>query len=146
MRPDSQSQPPSRWIDRVGIFVAVGCGLHCAALTAIVLLYPAIWLNRSLRQSGLWTWLWWSEWSLLVGAWMLVTIAAGLVLLRRGRSRFLGFAVPGLVLLTLAIASPLHGSAPTVSALALVGGILVAIGHWINLRDSHRPARQASAD
>lgn len=127
------------------MFVAVGCGLHCAALTAILLLYPAIWLNRSLRQSGLWTWLWWSEWLLLLGAWLLVMIAAAVVVMQRRRARFLGFAVPGLALLTLAIASPLHGSVPTLSALALAGGILVAIGHWINLKDSPRPARPPSS-
>ena len=127
---------PSRWIDRLGICASVGCGLHCAALTVVILLYPTLWLHRGLRSSGFWEALWWTELGLLVLAWLFALLAAWLAW-RRDRSLLLpGLAIIGLGILTLTIASPFHGRSPWISALALVGGLLLASAHGLNLRRS----------
>jgi hypothetical protein len=124
---------PSRWIDRLGICASVGCGLHCAALTVMILMYPTLWLHRGLRSSGFWEALWWSELGLLVLAWLLALVAAWLAW-RRDRSLLTpGLAMIGLGILTLTIASPFHGRSPWVSAFALFGGLLVATAHGLNL-------------
>lgn len=124
---------PTRWIDRLGICASVGCGLHCAALTVMILLYPTLWLHRGLRSSGFWEVLWWSELGLLVFAWLLALAAAWLAW-RRDRSLLTpGLAMIGLGILTLTIASPFHGRSPWVSAIALFGGLLVATAHGLNL-------------
>lgn len=129
-----RSAPSPRWIDRLGVCASVGCGLHCAALSVMILLYPTLWLHRGLRESGFWEWLWWSELSLLVLAWLLAGITAW-----RSWSRDRTFLIPilatiGLVILTATIASPLHGRMPWVSMFALGGGVLVASAHILNLR------------
>lgn len=123
-----------RWIDRIGLVLAVGCGLHCAALTAVLLLYPTVWLDRSLRASGLWTVTWWTEWLLLASAWFFASVASGIALWLRRERIAPAFAVAGLALLTIAVASSLHDSSPWAAGLALLGGLLVGSAHWLNLR------------
>jgi len=140
-RPASPSRPAfesrfrsGRWIDRIGLVLAVGCGLHCASLTAVLLLYPAVWLDRSLRASGLWTVIWWTEWLLLASAWLFACVASGIAFWLRRRRLAPAVALTGLTTLTIAIASPLHGSSPSAAGLALLGGLLVGGAHWLNLR------------
>lgn len=123
-----------RWPDRLGMVVAIGCGVHCAAMTVIFLTWPALWLNRSLWERGVWKHLLLLEWSLLGLAWLLIVTAAvaGWFIHKR--------VIPGLVGLTgigamsLAILSPLHQLGYWGSGLALCGGLMVAVAHWLNLR------------
>lgn len=116
--------------------------MHCAALTAVLLLFPAVWLNRSLRESGVWTATLWAEWSLLASAWIFATIASGIALWLRRERLAPALALAGLTLLTVAIASPLHGSSPWVALLSVAGGLLVACAHWLNLRSIARRNRR----
>ncbi len=128
------SAAPSRWLDRLGVVASLGCGLHCAALSVVILVYPALWLNRELRASGLWEILWWTEIGLLVLAWVLATPASWLAW-RRDRSPLVpALAILGLCVLTAAIASPLHGRSPWISVAALLGGLIVMTAHVLNLR------------
>ncbi|NKI33553.1 MerC family mercury resistance protein [Wenzhouxiangella sp. XN79A] len=129
---------PARWIDRLGICASVGCGLHCAVLTVVILMYPTLWLHRGLRSSGFWEALWWTELGLLVLAWLFALLAAWLAW-RRDRSLLIpGLAIIGSGILTLTIASPFHGRSPWISALALFGGLLVASAHVLNLWRTRR--------
>lgn len=140
MRADGSN--PSRWnrrIDRLGLLAAIGCGIHCAAFSIVLLLYPALWLNRGLRESGLWTVLWWTEYTMLGLAWLLAVTAAVVAWVRCGSRLPAVLVALGLALLTIAIATPLHGTSPTISLIAVAGGLLVAGAHWLNLR--RRPGR-----
>lgn len=129
---------PTRWIDRLGICASVGCGLHCAALTVVILMVPTLWLHRGLRSSGFWEALWWTELGLLVLAWLFALLAAWLAWLRDRTLLVPGLAAIGLGLLTASIASPFHGRSPWMSALALFGGLLVASAHALNLWRTRR--------
>jgi hypothetical protein len=135
---DRPSGRRTRWIDRVGICASVGCGLHCAALTVMILMYPTLWLHRGLRSSGFWEVLWCSELGLLVASWLLALAAVSLAW-RRDRGLLIpGLAVVGLCILTMSIASPFHGRSLWISALAVFGGLLVASAHVLNLRRARR--------
>lgn len=132
---------PSDHFDRAGILVALACGIHCFGLTLLFMLYPALWLNRSLRESGLWQWLLWLEWSLaLLAAVLLIT--ALVVGRRRHRRRLPGFlGLGGLILLLAAVFTRLHWVPWWGSAAALSGGVLIALAHTLNLRTLRRARR-----
>ncbi len=116
------------------MIIALACGLHCAILTGLFLLYPTLWLKRRYWEIGLWQKLFWLEWVLLVTAWLLVLIAMIPGYLRH---RHWG---PGLLALTAAgmmtgiIATPLHFAGYWTSAVALLGGIGLVFAHAWNLR------------
>lgn len=120
--------------DRIGLIVAISCGLHCAALTVLFVMWPALWLNRRLWESGLWQSLRYVELGLLILTWGLVLAASW-----RGWNRhrclhpvLIGLA--GALAMTVAIFTPLHFSGAWVSLLALAGGVTVAVAHALNLR------------
>lgn len=131
-----------RWVDWLGAGASIGCALHCAAMSVIILAWPALWLNPGLRASGLWQLLWWTEAGLLVFAWLLGSTAAWLAWRRERAPAIPLLLLIGLALLTAAILSPFHGTTPWVSAFALLGGVLVALAHALNLR--RRPAAHGS--
>lgn len=120
--------------DRIGLVVAIGCGLHCAALTGAFMLWPALWLNRRLWESGLWQSLRHLELGLLFGAWALIILAswAGWRKHRRLHPSIVGLV--GTTIMTVAILTPLHFSGMWVSLLSLFGGVTVAVAHGLNLR------------
>lgn len=124
--------------DRIGLIVSIGCGLHCAALTAAFMLWPALWLNRQLWESGLWQLLRYVELGLLVLTWALVVSASWLGWRRHGCLHPAIIGLVGAGLMTLAIFTPLHFSGAWVSMLALAGGLTVAVAHGLNLRLYHR--------
>lgn len=124
----------SRWADRLGILVATGCGLHCAALSLLFILYPALWMKRKYWEMGLWQKLLWLEWGLLASAWLLV-IAAMVVGWRQHRR--VGpalLAVSSLVLMTLVVATSLHFANQWMGLVTLAAGLLLAGAHYWNLR------------
>lgn len=124
----------SRWPDRLGMIIAIGCGIHCAAMTIAFIAWPALWLNRNLWERGVWQQLILIEWALLALAWLLILTTAihGWFAHRRWLPPALGLT--GVTLMTTAIISPLHTLGYWGSGLALAGGILVAGAHWFNLR------------
>lgn len=120
--------------DRLGMVAAIGCGVHCAMFSALLILYPALWLSRSFRQSGLFLWLYYAEWIFLALAWLLVMITMIPAVVQRRRWTAPALAAAGLLIMTMAILSPLHGRSAWVSVISLSGGLLVAAAHIINLR------------
>jgi hypothetical protein len=120
--------------DRLGLFIALGCGIHCAALTGVFLLCPALWLNRQLWESGLWQSLRYLELGLLVLAWALVAFASWFGWRQHRYLHPAAIGLTGVLVMTVAILTPLHFSGMWVSLLALGGGLAVAISHALNLR------------
>ncbi|QOC22615.1 MerC domain-containing protein [Wenzhouxiangella sp. AB-CW3] len=124
----------SRWPDRLGMVIAIGCGIHCAAMTIAFLAWPALWLNRSLWERGVWQQLIVVEWTLLGLAWVLILSTSVLGWLGHGRWQPPVLGLAGISLMTASIVSPLHTLGYWGSGLALLGGVMVATAHWMNLR------------
>jgi hypothetical protein len=120
--------------DRIGLIVAVSCGLHCAALTVLFVAWPALWLNRRLWESGLWQSLRYLELGLLILTWVLVLAASWLGWKRHHRRHPVLIGLAGVLAMTVGIFTPLHFSGAWVSMLALAGGVTVAVAHALNLR------------
>jgi len=118
----------------VGLFVALGCGFHCAALTGAFILWPALWLNRQLWESGFWHWLRLAELGLLGVTWALVVLTAWFGWKRHRHLYPAAIGLAGLLTMSVAIATRLHFSGAWVSLLAVAGGLAVATFHLLNLR------------
>ena len=125
--------PTGMLTDRLGLIISLSCGLHCAAMTAVLILYPALWLNHSLWELGLWQNLLRLERLFLVLAWIFAVFAMSSALFRHRRLGPPVLAAVGLVLLTTAITTPMHSQPFLGSALALAGGVLLAGAHGWNL-------------
>jgi len=119
--------------DRLGVLVSLVCGLHCAAMTALFILYPALWLNHQFWEIGLWQNLLRLERVFLLLAWLFAIIAMTPAIVRHQRFLAPALAMLGLALLTVAITSPLHNQPILGSSLALTGGLLLASAHTLNL-------------
>jgi len=136
-----------RLADRMGVIVSLSCGIHCAAMTAIFILYPALWLNHSLWESGLWPNLLRLEKLFLLVAWLMALLSMTAALFRHRRYGPPILALSGLGLLTVAITTPVHYKPFVASTLALIGGLMLATAHGWNLvvdrKRANRPARAA---
>ena len=123
-----------RWADRCGMLVAAGCGVHCAGLSLLFVLYPALWMNRKYWEMGLWQKLIWLEWALLGIAWVLVVIAmvSGWKHHRRVGPGVL--AAIALVAMSMVVTTSLHFSSQWMGLVTLSAGILLAGAHYWNLR------------
>ena len=131
----------SRWPDRIGMFVAIGCGVHCAALSLAFTLYPTLWLNRRYWEMGLWQKLLWLEWVLLVSAWLLVLAAMLPGWLRHRHPGPVVLAVLSLGIMTVVITTSLHFANRWMSVVTLLAGLMLASAHYWNLK--LRPCRPA---
>lgn len=124
----------SRWPDRFGMLVAIGCGLHCAALSMVFLLYPSLWMKRKYWEMGLWQKLIWMEWALLATAWLLVILAMVPAWFSHRRLGPGLLALVSLVLMTAVITTSLHFASRYMSLVTLAAGLLLAGAHFWNLR------------
>ena len=131
----------SRWADRFGIVVAIGCGVHCAALSLAFVLYPTLWLKRKYWEMGLWQKLLWLEWGLLATAWLLVLLAMIPGWLRHRHPGPVLLALTSLVSMTVVITSSLHFANRWMSLVTLLAGLLLAGAHVWNLRLRACPVR-----
>lgn len=130
----SATHPHTRWADRVGMVVAVGCGLHCATLTVLFLSFPALWLNRHYWEIGLWQKLLMLEWSLLAAAWLMMLLS--LALRGLGGKQLLPtlIGMTALITMTLLVVTPIHFSSPWIGLAILTCGTVVGFTHFIKLR------------
>lgn len=132
----------SRWADRFGIVVAISCGVHCAGLSLVFLLYPTLWMKRKYWEMGLWQKLMWLEWGLLATAWLLVVLAMVPAWLRHRHFGPSLLALSSLALMTAVITTSLHFASRYMSLVTLIAGLLLAGAHFWNLRLC--PARRCS--
>lgn len=124
---------PLRWLDRLGAGISLGCGLHCAGLTAILMLNPALWMQLA-RQGNALRWLFWLEIGLLASAVLLAVAAFALGWRRHRHLMPILLAIPGLTALLLGVLSGLHDLRFIGSGLAIAGGVLMILAHWLNSR------------
>ncbi len=120
--------------DRFGMFVALGCGVHCAGLSLAFALYPTLWMKRKYWEMGLWQKLIWLEWSLLAAAWLLVLLA---MLPGWWRHRRIGpglLALVSLLIMTAVITTSLHFASQWMSVVTLTAGVFLACAHYWNYR------------
>lgn len=114
-------------VDRVGALWSLLCAAHCAVLPLVLAATPA------LAGSG-----WWSETFerasvIVVSAVALGSLGVG-YLRHRGVSA-LALLFPGLVLMWLALLLPTVHQSVSAHALSMAGGgMLVGMGHLVNLR------------
>jgi len=122
------------WADRLGMVVAIGCGLHCATLTVLFLSFPTLWLNRRYWEIGLWQKMLWLEWSFLAMAWVMLLLSLSIHGLGKGH-RFSGLAgLLGLASMTVLVLTPLHFSSPWIGLAMLGCGLVVGLAHFHRLR------------
>lgn len=114
-----------RRFDQIGIGMAGLCALHCL-LTLVVVsvlgLGGHFLLAENVHHIG------------LLLAVSVAAVAIGWGMVRHGRTLPFGVAAVGLGLMTAALLVP-HGTNELL--LTLMGVVLVAAGHWLNLRAVH---------
>ncbi|MBS7458839.1 MerC domain-containing protein [Coralloluteibacterium stylophorae] len=119
--------------DRIGAAASLVCGLHCAAVSALLLFHPLLWLQRA-RYAEHIAWLTGIEIALAV-----VSIGAALLALplgwRRHRRRLpVLLGMPGLVLVCVGVFSRVHYMPFVGSGVVLGGGLLLVAAHLVNAR------------
>lgn len=126
-------RPASHWLDRLGVSASVVCVVHCAALTAAVAIWPALWMRQ--RVAGVEVrWLLLLEFG-LAALGVLFAAAAAVSGWRRHRRRLPALLLgAGIALLSLGIFSRLHVVPGWGTALVVTGGVLLVCGHLLNLR------------
>lgn len=124
---------PRVWLDRLGAAVSAACGVHCALLAGVFLLWPGLWFQR-MRYADELAWLSRLEIVLAVLALAIAGIAMVLGWRRHRRLWPSLLALPGLALIGVGVFSRLHNVPVWGSALVLCGGLLMVAAHWRNLR------------
>lgn len=131
------TRPPS-WLDRLGAAGSLLCAIHCALLPVGLALLPslglALWFDDGIERGFV-------AFATLLG---ILSLVWGYR--RHHALRALGFMVPGLALLWLALLyAPLHDARNVAHAVVMtVGGTLVAVAHLVNLRLNHGHVHDAS--
>lgn len=124
---------PNRWLDRLGAAISLGCGLHCAVISLILMFNPALWLRLAWQGNTLRKLLW-LEWGLAGLAALVAVLAFTLGWRRHRRWSPALLALAGLAAIGLGLNGSLHQRPFIGSTLALGGGLLMLLAHWRNLR------------
>ncbi len=116
--------------DRIGATGSLVCAIHCALLPLVIAALPslgvALWLGDGFEAGFV---LFASLFGLAVLAWSYR---------RHHAVRALWLLLPGLAALWLAILyMPLHHSVVPHALVMTLGGTLVGLAHWVNLRLNH---------
>ena len=112
-------------LDRVGVLLSCLCAVHCVAGIIVVVglgLGGSLLLDPAIHRVG------------LVVAIVVAGLAIGIGAIRHRRAMPLIVAVTGLAFMGGALAVG-HGVAEAV--LTIIGVVLVALGHVLNLREAH---------
>jgi hypothetical protein len=132
---DSHAIPGAagRWLDRLGISASMVCAAHCVALTAAVAVWPALWLRQNIAGVQV-RWLLWLEFALAATSMLaaLAALAAGYSRHRRLLPSLL--LLPGMLTLGFGVFSRVHFVPWWGTVVVLCGGVLLVVGHWLNLR------------
>lgn len=123
--------------DRIGATGSLVCAVHCALLPLLIAALPslgvALWLGDGFEAGFV-------AFASLFGLSVLVWSYR-----RHHAMRALGLLLPGLAALWLAILyAPLHHSVLPHALVMTLGGVLVGLAHWQNLRLNHGHVHGAS--
>lgn len=120
--------------DRVGLGSSFLCALHCALLPILLALAPAL----GLKFNG------WVDFDQAFVIFATLLGATTLTLGYRRHREFHAWALlaPGLALVWAASFTELHNHTATHLVLMVVGGVLLALAHLLNLRLTHAAGRQ----
>lgn len=119
-----------RWYDRLGVGAAALCAVHCALLPVTIALLPALGLGILASHAF--------EVVFLFLSTTFAILSVGHSLRHHGRFHAWGLLVAGLGILYLERLVPAIHEQPVPHAMAMsVGGLLVALAHWVNLRRAH---------
>ncbi len=121
--------------DRVGFGASFLCAIHCAMLPILLALAPAL----GLKFNG---------WVDFDQAFVIFATLLGATTLSLGYRRHRAFhawalLLPGLGLVWAASFTQLHNHTATHLVLMVVGGVMLALAHMLNLRLTHAVGRQA---
>lgn len=131
--PPAQSVPTALTAaDRVGFATSFLCAIHCALLPVVLALAPAF----GLKLGG---------WIDFDQAFVVFASLLGGTTLTLGYRRHRGFhawalLLPGLALVWAASFTPLHDHSLTHLVMMVLGGVLLALAHLVNLRLTHASA------
>lgn len=117
---------PLNAADRIGVFGAMLCAAHCAALPIVIAAVPALGLS------------WWAgsdfDQAFALFASVLGFATMHLGLRRHGRFQALLLFLPALMLLWVGSFTPIHDHGLRHALLLCTGGVLLAAAHTVNLR------------
>lgn len=122
------------WLDRLGLTASIGCAIHCLATGIFFLLVPGL-LEYSHDSSH---WLH-AVLAVVIIPVALFSIGRGYRMHRKWATLFLGGL--GLGLLTIGL---LFHPTMAETLLTFLGGILLALAHFINLKGIQRYSKVAS--
>ena len=128
--PATQTAPAAlATADRVGLAASFLCAIHCALLPLVLALAPAF----GLKLGG------WVDFDQAFVVFATLLGATTLTLGYRRHRDFHAWAllVPGLAMVWAASFTPLHNHSLTHLVMMVVGGVLLALAHLVNLRLTH---------
>lgn len=132
----SNPSPALRRADRIGFAASFLCAMHCALLPIALALLPSLGLG-----AGGWIDI---DQAFVVFATLLAATTLTLGYRRHRAFKAWALLVPGLVLVWIGTFTPLHVHGTAHALLMVLGGLLLAGAHLLNLRLSHaagtRPA------
>lgn len=128
----SMSPHTHRLLDRLGTAGSLLCALHCALLPLLIAVLPPLGLAAWLGSDDV-------EVAFVIFATLLGAFSLVWGYRQHGEVRALGLLLPGLLLLWAGAWVPvLHAQSPILHAVVMtIGGVLVALAHWANLRLNH---------
>ncbi|KAF1711235.1 hypothetical protein CSC70_04790 [Pseudoxanthomonas kalamensis DSM 18571] len=119
------------WLDRFGATGSLVCAIHCALLPLLITAMPALGVSSLLGERF--------EQAFILFASLLGLFSLTLGYRRHRALQALGLLLPGLTALWLAaLYPPLHVSQLLHGVVMALGGLLVGLGHMVNLRLSRR--------
>lgn len=137
------ARPGESWLDPLGAFASVACGVHCLAMGMVLTASPVVWFTQRLWGLPLSTWAT-LEWVLAGISSLLALAAFGLGWRHHRRILPALVGLSGLALLLGVLASRLHAEARWAGVLMLLAGMLLALGHVLNLRARRSAVRPAA--
>lgn len=124
--------------DRVGMTASLLCAVHCALWPLLLALLPTFGLG-----AGGWVDI---DQAFVVFATVLALTTIGLGYRRHRAFRAWVLLVPALALVWTGAFSPLHDHGAMHAAVMVIGGLLLAGAHLLNLRLSHASQMASGAD
>ncbi|MFC4728341.1 MerC domain-containing protein [Coralloluteibacterium thermophilus] len=121
------------WLDRLGAATSAACGVHCAALSAFLLMNPAIWFQRA-RYAREIQWLTWLEIGFAAAAVLFAVLALGSGWRRHRHWLPTALALPGLSMILAGVFTRLHDVLFWGAGTVLAGGLLMIAAHGVNVR------------